>query len=100
MIKGTTPTYTYTLPFTVGTLANYQMLFGQNGVSVVEKSKEQCTVTETDISGTLTQEDTYLFNEKYPLEVQLRVKTIDGDVLATELHKEPVDICLSDEVMV
>lgn len=108
MIRGTTPTHTFTFntldPQTFKVLNIY---YAQQGVELLSKSKEDCTFstqeTETETlytaSVTLTQEETKQFKSKYDVEVQLRVLTADDRALATPKYKLSVWDVINDEVL-
>ena len=108
MIRGTTPTHTFTFntldPSTFKVLNIY---YAQQGVELLSKSKEDCTFsskeTEDGIvylaSVTLTQEETKLFKSKYKVKVQLRVLTADERSLATPEYEVSVWDVINDEVL-
>ena len=108
MIRGTTPTHTFTFekldPSTFKVLNVY---YAQQGVELLAKDKDDCTFgtkeTDEDIiytaSVTLTQEETKLFKAKYDVEVQLRVLTADDRALATPKYKLSVWDVINDEVL-
>ena len=101
MIKGTTPILNYTLPFetTVIKSAEIVLQYVDNAKTVtIERTMEECTVGERNISAVLTQEETLALPAPAIAKVQLRVLTVDDLVLATvpkeiiikELLKESV----------
>lgn len=108
MIRGTTPTHTFTFnaldPSTFKVLNIY---YAQQGVELLKKNKEDCTfqTKETEdgliyqASVTLTQEETKMFKAKYDVKVQLRVLTEDGRALATPEYEVSVWDVINDEVL-
>lgn len=108
MIRGTTPTHTFTFnaldPSIFKVLNIY---YAQQGVELLSKNKEDCTFsskeTENGIiyqaSVTLTQEETLMFKPKYAVKVQLRVLTADNRALATPEYEIPVQDVINDEVL-
>ena len=58
MYRGTTPTFKFTLPFEVGTLKAAYISIEQNRRVMLEKSIEECTLSDKTISVKLTQEET------------------------------------------
>ena len=109
MIRGTTPTHTFTFksldPSTFKVLNVY---YAQQGVELLSKGKEDCTFsskeTEEGIiylaSVTLTQEETKTFKSKYKvIKIQLRVLTADDRALATPEYEVPVWDVINDEVL-
>lgn len=108
MIRGTTPTHTFTFdkldPSTFKVLNVY---YAQKGVEILQKGKDDCTFsTQNTDSGiiylarvTLTQEETKMFSAKYDVEVQIRVLTSDDRSLATSCYKLSVWDVINDEVL-
>lgn len=108
MIRGTTPTHTFTFnaldPSTFKVLNIY---YAQQGVELLSKNKNDCTFsskeTEDGIiysaSVTLTQEETLMFKPKYAVKVQLRVLTEDDRALATPEYEISVWDVINDEVL-
>ena len=58
MIRGTTPTLEFTLPFDTSLIAEIYVTMTQNGKTVLEKTLSDCNCSGTSVSLTLTQEDT------------------------------------------
>lgn len=108
MIRGTTPTHTFTFnnldPNTFKVLNIY---YAQQGVELLSKSKDDCVFStkETEdgtvylASVTLTQEETKMFKAKYAVKVQLRVLTEDNRALATPEYEVSVWDVINDEVL-
>lgn len=105
MIRGTTPTLEFNLPFLASLIKTAQILISyvDNFKEVViEKKFEDCVLGETTISTDLTQEETLAFPAPTMVEVQLRVVVNqDGkDVaLATDIYKVKVKKLLKDGVL-
>lgn len=108
MIRGTTPTHTFTFekldPSTFKVLNVY---YAQQGVELLSKDKDDFTFgtkeTDTEMlytaSVTLTQEETKLFKAKNKVEVQLRVLTADDRALATPKYELSIWDVINDEVL-
>ena len=108
MIRGTTPTHTFTFnnldPRTFKVMNVY---YAQQGVELLVKEKESFTITEQETdqgivysaSVTLTQEETLAFNSKHKVEVQMRVLTADERALATKRYELSVWDVINDEVL-
>jgi hypothetical protein len=58
---GTTPTHTFTLPFEKEMLADLRITYIQNKKKIFTKEMEDVEISGSDISLTLTQEETLLF---------------------------------------
>lgn len=99
MIRGTTPTHTFTLPFDVSSIQTVKIIYSQDDVAVCEKLTADCVLNGETIQTTLTQEETLRFNCKQPVEIQLRILTTAGEALASVVEKVGVSKCLDDEVL-
>lgn len=98
MRKGTTPTLTFQLPIEVAELANAKVTLCQGDVRL-EKKLCDCESTNDSITVKLTQEETFLFDCNSHIKVQLRVVTVNGDALASDIFTIFVAQCLDDEVI-
>ena len=100
MIRGTTPTHIFQLPFEAGTLDEVRVSYAQANKVIVEKVTKDCTLKENMITVKLTQEETLKFSTMRNVDIQLKVKTNDGTVLATSIMRESVENVLNEEVLV
>lgn len=100
MIRGTTPTHTFNIPFYASDIEVVKIIYSQNDNILFTKNTEDCLRTAKSIVVKLEQEDTYLFDHNYPVQIQLRVKLTNGDVRSTNVIYVPVGKCLDDEVLV
>lgn len=82
MIRGTTPTITYTFPFAVSGIVKFRMYFMQGTETLLTRTEEDCTFDGYTVSTVLTQEETYAFSAKKRLEIKCRFlkndDTVDG----------------------
>lgn len=60
MIRGTTPTLEFTLPFDASLIAEMYVTIAQGEKTVLEKTLSDCNCSGTSVSLTLTQEDKLL----------------------------------------
>ena len=98
MKRGTTPTHRFVLPFPLDEIEEVEITYCQNKREILKKYKENCTLKGRTISTTLTQEDTFEFQEGI-VEIQIRVKTNDDTTFASDIMKVSCRRCLSDEVL-
>ena len=102
MIRGTTPTLLFNLPFSAELVKSAEITIkyvdGLKKVLIV-KRLEDCEVGETSIGTRLTQEETLQFPAPATALVQLRVLTTDDIALATEAYKVTVKKLLSGDVI-
>lgn len=106
MIRGTTPTHTFTLPFSTDLIETVyityiqECCYGKN--IVIERGKDvannidSCEFDGNKIIVELTQEETLSFIHGVEVEIQVRVKATDKKVLASDLIKTTVNEILKD----
>ena len=99
MIRGTTPTHRFVLPFDTDMIQTVQIIYAQNDETVLTKGNDDCIFDGNTVSAKLTQQETFLFTEDASVEVQVRVLTTDGDAVASRVMRVQCDECLSDEVL-
>lgn len=100
MIRGTTPTLTFTLPFPVSTLTEYWVTVSQRYDNIrIDRDKTTLTASGSSIVASLTQEETLRLVPDKPVFIQLRVLTSGGDSKASEIFKTTVNDALREEVI-
>lgn len=102
MIKGTTPTLHYNLPFATSVIKSAEIIVeyvdANKSVKII-KTIDDCVIGEDCISTSLTQEETLKLPAPSTVNVQLRILTIDELVLATEIQKISVKRLLREDVI-
>lgn len=99
MIRGTTPTHTFNLPFEVGMIKECRVLYAQDDVVLVTKNTSDCILEGTTVKTTLTQNDTFKFDSDKAVQIQIRILTVNDVALASIINKVGIAKCLEDEVM-
>ena len=102
MVRGSTPTFTFTIPFDVSLIEKLYVTLEQKvdeQTIQVEKSKEQCSLEGNQIKCTLTQEDTLKLIEFRNALVQLRILTVDNNSLVSKTYKVSVSELLKEGVI-
>lgn len=99
MIRGTTPTHTFRLSIETSTITELRITYVQLGKTVVEKTENDVKLGEKSISLTLTQEESLEFRAGSEVEVQLKVLTNVGTVLASPVISLTVGKILNTEVL-
>ena len=92
MIRGTTPTLKFKLPFAAALVETCYVKLSQSGKVVIEKTTEDCEMNGAKILCKLTQRETLLLNHKKNVDIQLRVKTKRNDYVSqvfTEIVEQP-----------
>lgn len=98
MIRGTTPTIEFRLPFEVDKLLVVLVTFAQNGQIKLTKTEAECELKERSINLWLTQEETLDFTADAPIDIELKVKTTSYNVLV-EQFRIAAQNCVNDEVI-
>lgn len=97
--RGTTPTQIFTLPFEKELVSDLKITYTQGKQKILVKLKKDVSIKGNDISFMLTQEETFKFKEKENVLVQLKIKTVDGQVFNSDIIYLRVDPALDDEVI-
>lgn len=100
MIRGTTPTHTFEVPFVKEEIKTVKITYSQNDNICFSKRTEDCEIEDGKISVKLTQEDTFKCKLNAIVSIQMRILTQDGDALSSELLADTVQKSLDDEVLV
>ena len=102
MIRGTTPTLLFNLPFSASVIKSAEITIkyvdGLKKVLII-KTLEDCELGETSIATKLTQEETLMFPAPATTLIQLRILTTDGTALATEPYSIKVKKLLTEDVI-
>ena len=99
MIRGTTPTHVFTLPFDTSEVKEVLITYAQKEKVLFEKATADCTLSENKVIVDLTQEETFEFDCTHSGQVQIRVKKTNGKVFASVVKKIDIETCLSKEVL-
>lgn len=100
MIRGTTPTHIFTLPFETNILSNIRIIYTQGCERILVKEIGDCHLDGNTATVRLTQEETFRFDCNKYVEIQIRVLTAEKDALNSTPIKVSVERCLEDEVIV
>lgn len=96
---GTTPTHTFTIPFEKELVTDLRITYTQKKKKILTKHLKDVEIVGNDINITLTQEETFNFKEKEMVFVQLKIKTVDGQVFNSDLILMRVEPALDNEVI-
>lgn len=99
MIRATTPTHTFTLPFETDQIKSLLISYGQHNHKLLDKRKEDCRLNGKEVIVRLTQEEANLFYTDLPVDIQMRILTVAGDALASEIRTVPYERVINDEVL-
>lgn len=99
MVQGTTPKHTFNLQIDTEDIKTAEVVYVQRGDVKVTKTNKDITIEGKTIVVNLSQEDTFQFQPFKPVQIQLRVLTKSGEVLASRIFTVSCDECLSNEVL-
>ncbi len=97
--RGTTPYNYFDVPVDLTDAAVIYVTYAQGGCTVIEKTKDDLTVTAEELSVQLTQEDTLAFDSKLPVDIQIRARFADGNAIESTIMRTSVDRILKDGVI-
>ena len=103
MVRGTTPTNTFKLPFymEIADISEIYVSYSQNGKIKIEKSIGDLIIKYEEnlvIVCVLTQEDTLKLSEG-KVKIQIRLKTSDGVAMASNIINTYASEVLKDGVI-
>lgn len=99
MIRGTTPTHYFNLPFDTSNIDKVKVIYAQDDKIILTKETESCTCENNVIKVCLSQAETLMFDCKKAVQIQIRVLTNGGDALASTIKLVDVGKCLESEIL-
>lgn len=99
IVRGTTPTLSFGLPFSTDLLATGFVTVKQREEVVIEKELSACDCSGNVLTARLTQEDTLALELGSFVNIRLVVKTTGGDRLETKDITARVSDTHKDEVI-
>lgn len=94
MIRGTTPTHSFSVPYDLTNVENIVIRYGQNDKPLFEKTKADCIIAGNLITVTLTEEETYSFDCHFVGQAQIELTFIGGEKIKSEIMLFSVGRCL------
>lgn len=98
MFRGTTPTFTFSLPIDTDQIAEAWITIKQANI-LINKTLADCEVAETSLSVTLSQEETLSLSSGFQTCIQLRVLLNSSTALATPIYTVDTQQILKDGVI-
>ena len=99
MIRGTTPTLEFDVPFDTELLAEAYVTLSQNREIVVDKPLTECQCSGNKITVRLTQEETLKLDCECNTEIQIRARMVDGNAVASNIITVSTNRILKDGVI-
>ena len=98
MYQGTTPEFSFSLPFSLGNIKSFLITFKQND-RMVNFTEEDVRVEDNIIYVKLTQEQTKIFLPNFKCKVQMRVKLQNDSVIASQIENIDINASLNSKVL-
>lgn len=98
MRVGSTPTHTFTFPFLARECQEIKITYSQGCKVILEKHIDDLTLSGNTAQVTLTQDETFRFDECKPINIQARVLR-NGYALTSDITQVSVYRCLDDEIL-
>lgn len=101
MIQYTTPTFTFDINVPENVIADIEVTFKQANIGTeIQKElvRDNLSIIDNKLNVTLSQEETGKFSVG-SCQVQMRILTSDGKVLASEIARIKVEPSLSSDVL-
>ena len=95
MYRGTTPTFTFTLPIECETISRLSVAFKQGGKLLFERGLADVTMSGKVLSCTRTEDETLQLRGDPELQIQRRVG-VGSARMASQVFRVPVDQILKD----
>lgn len=99
MIRGTTPTLEFVIPFDTGQLAEAFVSLSQNETVIIDKPLAECQRNGDKLIVRLTQEETLKLECDIVTEIQIRARTLEGEAIASQIIKVNTERILKDGVI-
>lgn len=93
VIRGTTPKHEFGLPYPMEAVEDFEIVYGQNKKILFRRNMEDCTVENGVIAFHLTQEETFSLSPKKYLDIEIRIKLMDGMIVHND---EPIVLRVQD----
>lgn len=97
MIRGTTPTHVFTLPFDTVMVKTIKITYRQNCIVKLTKRNDDCIFDGNTVTIKLTQDDTLAFMGGTCVEIGIRVLTLNGEAFASNIMRVRCSECLGDD---
>lgn len=96
LARGCTPIHRFSVPYEADEIEVMYITYEQNGVAVLEKTKEDCTFEDGWALLQLTQEETLKFEPRTKVKIQIRLKRTDGEAEKSNILSATPDELLKE----
>lgn len=101
IFRGTTPKFIFTLPnsITIDDILNVELVFTQNDEIIIAKKLGDFTTSNSQLTITLTQEDTLKLKGNSSLYYQIKLLLKDNSVITSDIITNMVYNSLSESIL-
>ena len=96
MIRGTTPTISFNVPYPQNELASLYLTIKQGREVVIEKTLDDVEISEGVATCKLSQAETLRLDADKAVDVQCRIKTITNEAIASNIVRDNAGRILKD----
>lgn len=97
--RGTTPNQIFTVDADITQAEVVYLTYKQGNMTVLEKEKEELTITKDTVSFRMTQEESLLFERNGEISMQIRARFSDGTAIKSNIVKTSSDHLLKEGVI-
>ena len=97
--RGTTPVNTFEVDVDLRNAEVVYLTYKQGNKTILEKTKEELTITENEVSIRLTQEETLAFKTTQNVEIQFRARFPDEDAIKSNIINTTAERILKEGVI-
>lgn len=97
MTRGTTPKLSFTTPFGKDMVEVVFITFSQNGDVVLEKDTDSVEIEDERVTVSLTQAETLNFAHEEVINIQVAIRTTDGNAFRSNIINTVAKRILKDE---
>ena len=97
--RGSTPTHIFNTNIDLENIKTLFITYNQKKKKILEKTLDDCTIEDKTISVRLSQEDTLAFDDKNDVEIQIRIKFLSDDAIASNIVTVDVNRVLKEGVI-
>ena len=99
MIRVTTPLHKFTFPISPDNFEIIKITYAQRNKIIFTKEKSDMSFDGNKVLLRLSQEETKLFDSRYPVQVQVRGLTFNGSAVASKTFERSVEEVLYDGIL-
>lgn len=97
--RGTTPTLGFELDIDVGLCDKIIVTINQLNENIIQISGDRLEILANTVNVTLTQEETLKLRRNNDVNIQVKVKLVNGTVMASAIQKIDVNNILNEEIL-